>query len=278
MAPAAKQQALVYVTNANNGTVFVYSYPKGIMEGELTGFEEPYGACADRAGDVWIVDDEKSSISEFAHGDTTPIRTLNDSGEYPAGCSVDPATGNLAVMNYETTSRGEGGVSIYRKAKGKPKTYTDTSISRGWFCSYDTSGDLFLDGYQSGSSGFQLAEVPQGSDTFSNITVNQSIKVPGGVQWDGEYLAVADENGPGSGVIYQFSLNGSSGTEVSASTLDSSQNIHQFWIDPARNRVVVPSASLGTVGYWTFPAGGNPTKTIDGLDIPEAVAFSAARK
>lgn len=270
----AKRRALLYVTNANNGTVFAYSYPKGVLEGELSGFEEPYGLCSDKKGNVWIVDDEASSVTEYAHGGSAPIRVLTDSGEYPAGCAVDPVSGNLAVMNYETTGRGQGGLSIYRKAKGKPKNYSDSSISRGWFCSYDDRGNLYVDGYRSGSSGFQLAELPRGKVTFTNISVDQTITVPGGVQWNGGNVAVADENGPGNGVIYEFSISGSGATEVSATTLDQSQNIHQFWIDPAGTRVVVPSASLGTVGYWNFPAGGTPTKTISGLNIPEAVALS----
>jgi hypothetical protein len=278
MSPDAKRKALLYTTNANDGTVFAYSYPKGTMEGELTGFEEPYGDCTNKAGDVWIADDLASTITEYAHGGSTPIRTLSDSGEYPAGCAIDPKTGNLAVMNYETTSRGPGGVSIYRKAKGKPKTYTDGAITRGWFCSYDTGGNLFLDGDRSGSSGFQLAELPRGSSTFTNISINQSIVVPGGVQWDGKYVAVADENGPGNGAMYQFSVSGSTGTLASTTTLDSSQNVHQFWIDTSHSRVVVPSASLGTVGYWKFPAGGNPTESFSGFSFPESVAFSAARK
>lgn len=274
----AKSTALLYETNGNDGTVHAYSYPSGTLEGELTGFKEPYGACTDKMGNVWIVDDEASSITQYAHGASKPTRTLSDSGEYPAGCSVDPATGNLAVMNYETTARGQGGISIYRKAKGSPKSYSDPSISRGWFCSYDNRGNLIVDGYRSGSSGFQLAELPHGAATLTNISVNQTITVPGGVQWNGPNVAVADENGPGNGVIYQFSISGSSGTKVSTTTLDSSQNVHQFWIDPAGNRVVVPSASLGTVGYWDFPTGGYPTKTIGGLNIPEAVALSRARK
>lgn len=270
----AKRNSLLYVTNANDGTVNIYSYPNGALVGELGGFEEPYGLCAEKAGNIWIVDDEASSITEFAHGGTDPIRVLSDPGEYPAGCSIDPTTGNLAVTNYETTGAGQGGISIYRKAKGKPKNYTDSSISRGWFCSYDDNGNLFVDGNQSGSKYFQLAELLKGHASFTNIHVDQSITVPGGVQWDGAYVAVADENGPGNGVIYQFSISGSTATEVTATTPDESQNIHQFWIDPARNRVVVPSASLGTVGYWKFPAGGNPTKTISGLNIPEGVALS----
>jgi DNA-binding beta-propeller fold protein YncE len=276
MAAGAKRMSLLYVTDANNGTVSIFSYPKGELQGTLTGFEEPYGDCTGKAGAVWIVDDETATITEYAHGGTSPIATLIDSGEYPAGCSVDPSTGNFAVTNYEGPGGGQGSVSIFKKAKGEPVVYTDSSISRAWFCSYDDSGNLFVDGDKNGTSGFQLAELPSGSGTFTNISIDQSITVAGGVQWDGKYLAVAEENeGPDS--VYQFSISGSSGTEVTSTSLTGSKNVHQFWIDPARKRVIAPSASLGSAGYWKFPAGGDATKTLTGLDIPEAVVLSSPR-
>src|SRR5580698_668462 len=274
--PGAKSGALLYVSNANNGTVSVFTYPDGSLVTTLTGFKEPYGLCSDKAGDVWIVDDETAAITEYAHGGSAPKATLTDPGEYPAGCSVDPTTGNLAVTNFEAANRGAGSITIFKKAKGTPKRYSDSSFSRVWFCSYDDKGNLFVDGYPSNNTlyGVQLAELPHGTSAFSNISVNQTIVTAGGVQWDGKYLAIADENGPGNGVVYQFAINGSVATKVTSSTLSDSQNIHQFWIDPKRNRIVVPSASLSSVGYWAFPKGGNPTKTISGLNIPEAVAIS----
>jgi hypothetical protein len=274
MAPDAKRRTLMYVSDANDGTVSVLSYPGGQPVGTLTGFKEPYGLCTNAAGDVWIVDDQTATITEYAHGGTTPIATLSDPGEYPAGCSVDAKTGNLAVTNYEASNRGQGSVAIYAGASGTPAIYVDPSISRGWFCSYDNDGDLFVDGYADGSNGFQLAELPYGESTFTNINVDQTITVPGGVQWTGTYVAVADENGPGNGVVYQFSISGSTGTRVTATTFADSANIHQFWIDPAGKTIVVPSASLNTVGYWKFPGGKGPSKTIDGFNIPEAVAIS----
>lgn len=272
--PGSKSGTLMYVSDANNGTVSVFTYPQGVLVTTLTGFKEPYGLCSDKAGDVWIVDDETSTATEYAHGASSPKATLSDSGEYPAGCSVDPTTGNLAVTNYETVDRGPGGVSIYKRAKGNPKLYTDNSISRGWFCSYDDKGNLYFDGNSSGTSGFHLAELPHAKSTFTDISVTQTIVVPGGVQWDGKYVAVSDANGPNADSIYQFSIIGSTATEVSATLLSGSANVHQFWIDPSRKRVVAPSASLGTVGYWKFPGGGVASKTISGLDIPEGVAIS----
>ena len=44
--------------------------------------------------------DGASQMVEYAHGGTSSIATLGDPSEYPEGCAVDPATGNLAVANF----------------------------------------------------------------------------------------------------------------------------------------------------------------------------------
>ena len=76
MAAGAKRGTLMYVSNANDGTVSVLSYPRGDLVGTLTGFKEPYGLCSDAAGDVWIVDDETATITEYAHGAASPEATV----------------------------------------------------------------------------------------------------------------------------------------------------------------------------------------------------------
>src|SRR5580692_2579193 len=49
MSPSAKKSALLYVSDAGSGDVYVYSYPKGKLTGTLTGFNFPEGECADKA-------------------------------------------------------------------------------------------------------------------------------------------------------------------------------------------------------------------------------------
>jgi hypothetical protein len=117
MAPDAKKQDLLYISDVSDNEVTVYSYPSGKLEGTLTGFEVPTGLCSDKAGDVFVTDFEASEILEYAHGGTTPIATLSDPGQWPSGCSVDPMTGNLAVSNDETPSVGEGNLAIYAHAR-----------------------------------------------------------------------------------------------------------------------------------------------------------------
>jgi len=160
IAPDAKKKKLLYVSSALTDDVYVYSYSNQKLVGTLTGFKLPYGLCADKTGDVWIVDDGAQEIVEYKHGGTSPITTLSDPGEYPEGCSVDPTTGNLAITNFYSSS-GSGSVSIYAHASGEPTTYSDPSIANFRFCGYDDKGNLFADGANN-SSEFAFAELRKG--------------------------------------------------------------------------------------------------------------------
>ncbi len=253
IAPDAKK-ALLYVSSALTDDVYVYSYRDQKLVGTLTGFKLPYGLCADAAGDVWIVDDGAQQIVEYKHGGTSPIATLGDPGEYPEGCSVDPTTGDLAVTNFYSAS-GSGSVSIYAHASGEPTTYSDPSITNFRFCGYDDKGNLFADGANN-SSQFAFAELRKGSSGLTNITLQQKIEWPGGVQWDGKYVAVGDTD---AGIIYRIKV---AGDKVKGSTsLAGSDYVNQFWI--AGKVVVAPSQDGNAgVGFYAYPAGGSPTKTI----------------
>ena len=178
---------------------------------------------ADKSANVWIVNDGASQLVEYAHGGTSPIATLSDAGEYPEGCSVDPTTtGNLAVTNFYSTS-GAGSVSIYAGARGSPQVYSDPGMTNYRFCGYDSKGNLFVDGVNNSSS-FVLAELPKGSSSFTNIDFTQKIEWPGGVQWDGKFIAVGDTD---TGTIYRTNAAGI----VKGSTLLSGSNyVNQFWI------------------------------------------------
>ncbi len=107
IARGAKAQNLLYVSIEGFNDVYVYSYlpapPK--LVGKLTGFKDPLGECADKKGDVYIVNAKASNIREYAHGGTKPIAIISDKGSDPVGCSLDPTTGNLAVSNSSARGR-----------------------------------------------------------------------------------------------------------------------------------------------------------------------------
>ncbi len=261
MDPQARTTSLLYVSSVLTGDVYVYSYSSQKLLGTLTGFTQPYGLCADKSANVWIVNDGASQILEYAHGGTSPIATLTDTGEYPEGCSVDPTTGNLAVTNFYSTS-GAGSVSIYTGARGNPQVYSDPSMVNYRFCGYDSNGNLFVDGVNASSS-FVLAELPKGSGSFTNIDFTQNIEWPGGVQWDGKFVAVGDTD---TGTIYRTNA---AGTVKGSTQLSGSNYVNQFWIVASSGRkkhkaasVVAPSQDGNVLGIYKYPAGGLPTTTI----------------
>lgn len=276
ISPAAGRRDLLYVSSVLTDDVYVYTFPGGNLSGTLTGFQLPYGLCSDKKGNVWIVNDRAAAIVAYAHGGTSPIATLSDPGVYPYGCSVDPTTGNLAVTNAYTTGSGAGSVSIYTDAKGTPKTYEDPAIFYFRFCGYDDEGNLFVDGWNQAETQVEFAELHRGKIKFKSIALNESIENPGGVQWDGKYIAVGDVD---KSLIYQIS-----GDRVVGTTALTGANfVNQFWVTrgtkdhPQGVKVAAPSQDGGAVGIYAYPAGGAPTKTID-VSEPFGATISKVRR
>jgi hypothetical protein len=246
MLPQAAGDDLLYISDLN-GTVYVFTYPLGSLVGQLSGFREPEGLCSDPGGDVFISDAGSQHVYEFAHGIYIDF--------HPVDCSVDPVTGNLAVTNQDGFQ-----VLIWRNARaGKPHVYADPSAVL-FECAYDNKGNLFVDQIPYHKrKGTYIGELPNGSKTFRNIKLSKSIGAPGGIQWDGKYVAIED---PNANVVYRVLFSGSSGTVVSTVTLGGAKFIAQFWIE--RRRLIGPD-EYGFVGFWKYPAGGPILKKIYGL-------------
>jgi hypothetical protein len=273
MDPGATSQDLLYVSDTGTSEVYVYSYPSDKLVGTLKDFRDPGGECVDKSGNVFITNTGDDAILEFAHGGTRPIATLSDPGYFPFGCSIDPNSGNLAVANNSASSgSGQGNVVVYTHAKGKPKgDYTDPNITQMLLCGYDDKGNLFVDGFTK-DNGFAFAELRSGGTTLTNITLNQSIASPGGVQWDGKYVAVGDQS---TNVVYQFSISGKKGTKAGSTALTGAAEVVQFWI--AGSKLIGPDADGADVGIWKYPAGGSTLKTITGLYVPLGATLSEAK-
>lgn len=268
MAPDAKKQALLYISDLNTYDVYAYTYPKGKLKGRLTGFSGPEGECVDKKGHVFIANFAASNVLEYAHGGTSPVATLSDPGYYPVGCSVDPTTGNLAVANYVSTGGKPGNVVVFKDAKGTPTAYADPLVNEMVFCGYDGAGNLFVDGSTSGAA-FAFDELSSGGASLETISLNQSIGVPGGVQWDGTYVAVGDR---ATNVIYRFTITGAKGKEEGSVSLGDSSDVNQFWTDGSK--VIGSDPGAANARFWNYPAGGSPTKTISGLGDPVGATIS----
>jgi hypothetical protein len=272
MSPEAKSEDLLYVSDYQNGViVFSYAPPRLKYVGFLSEPQWGEGECVDKAQDVFIVG-SVYEIVEYAHGGTTPKAILTDPFALPLNCSVDPTTGNLAVVGYPDVFHKNYGAAIFKKARGKATLYQDAGFA-AFACTYDNRGNLFLDGTL--TSNAAIAELPKGSGTFTNIPLDQSFNAVGGIQWDGRYLAVGDYY---NAVIYQFETSGSSAVEVGSTPLAGSGTVLQFFID--RGRVVVPSTFQNYSGFvkiYDYPAGGASKRTRD-IGSPNGAVVSRAQK
>jgi hypothetical protein len=276
MSPAAKTSVLLYVANTGATTVNVYLASTWSPLGELLGFTSPYAMCVDGAQNVYVPDFANEFVREYAHGAIAPARTLADHQGSPAACAVDPNTGNLAISNFMGPSSTSGNVIVYQAAKGTPIAYAPAGFANCFMLAYDNNDNLFVDGRNS-SGTVLLAELPKGKNAFRSISMNQAIGFPGGVAWDGEFLAVGDQL---SSTIYQFKVANGKATVQGSTVLAGATDVFQFFLTGSTSKHPQATGVLGadfgasTVGKWDYPAGGTPLKALTGLDGPEGVVLS----
>ncbi len=285
MTANAKSKDLLYVSYDNPWSdefhVLVYSYPGEKLQQDIQTSETPAGMCADTAGNVWITYSPPTpQLVEYAHGGANPIATLSFPGQHPNGCSIDPNSGNLAVTNLFGPNSVAGSVEIYQKAQGTPTDYPIASMYIVDKCGYDNAGNLFVDG-QTYQGFFQFAELPKGAKKFKPITLSQTINYPGGVRWDGKYLAVGDQGDyPYVDIqpaIYRFTIKGNKGKLVGTTTLTAATREFDFWLQG--NKVILPDpqdeapGGNGAVLVYNYPAGGVLTSQVAG-NIPYGAVVS----
>lgn len=260
MLPPAKV-TLIYA--AGDGYSYVLSARTGKLMGTIdTGAQS---VCSDSQGNVWLTG--QYLMLEFAHGGTTPIATLNLPGSYsePIDCSVDRTTGNLAVT-FRPES-GQGQLAVFADAQGTPQVYAgDFDLQ---FCGYDNQGNLFMDGF--GASGTELAELPKGGSTITDISLgNQNIGGnPWSVQWDGTYITIEGVLNTNA-TINRLQISASTATIVGQTTFNEvTHGVRGSWIQG--NKVLLPWGPMRSghakIGIWPYPAGGKVSRIFNNKDF-----------
>jgi hypothetical protein len=284
MTKASSTQNLVYVSNGGGDNVLIYTYPSGSLAGKLGNLSDPAGLCADPSGNVWIVESGSSKLVKYAHAAkrSSGSRTLSGTRDL-VGCAVDAATENLAVTNLGTESVA-GAIWIFPKGSTKPQEFQLAQMQSFYFCAYDNQGNLFADGLDA-SGNFQLVELPAGSNSLQLVSVGGTIQFPGGVQWDGQYVAVGDQavGGTRKSAILQIAVAGSQGSIQSTTRLSGSCDVLGFGIvnagsrrRPVANVVVAPDDCQNDAKFYLYPAGGRATMTLAGFQYPVSAVYSPA--
>ncbi len=259
MLPEAKGEDLLYVATPGQDSsghfVAVFTYPGGSPVGQLSVYASQL--CSDRHGNIFVTQGSRSSddskIVEYAHGGQEPIATLSDPYNGARGCSVDPATGNLAVANGGDNDVGST-VLVYPGATGTPKVYKPYFLA--FYCGYDSHSDLFVMGYgKSRSHGYgepkhRLAELAKDSRQFTEIKQKKTIKVAIGVQWDGTYVVLGDGTYDPSidGLLFRYKIEGNRGVFVSTVRLHDTAD--SFFI---KGSTVIVADGVNDVVLLTYP-------------------------
>jgi hypothetical protein len=145
----------------------------------------------------------------------------------PIICSVDPTTGNLAVVNLEPGYNSGNNIAIYTGAQGYPTLYRDGDMKQYSGCAYDNNGNLFVEGRNEDYVP-QLIELPEGSGPFTTISLSRRLgdeAIPGVIQWRGGYLTVAFN----AGRIYSVKVSGTTGKVIKTTHLVGAANNSQPW-------------------------------------------------
>jgi hypothetical protein len=141
------------------------------------------------------------------------LTTINDALGYPAGCAIDPKTGDLAVTNIldSVSPYRPGSVLIYKHATGMPKVYSGRNLFEYFYDSYDSNGNLYVDRCAStvcaDGGTFQLAELPKHGKSINALSVSGgTVYFPAMVQWyaKGNDLLVGDQKCGGAVTALAF--------------------------------------------------------------------------
>jgi hypothetical protein len=300
-AGAKSAKRLLYISDAETSSVFVYDYSTGAEVGDLTtDIDGPYGQCVDKKGDVYISDFDKSETVEYAHGGSTPIAEFSTSSGNPIGCAVD-RQGDLAVATLYSVS-GPGALYVWTHGESKPTKYQYGDACLNMYPpAYDDSGNVIVEcvGYPStgGAEGDWNTSIVcallKGATSLTTLSFNQTIGFASGATWDGKYIALGDQmhDNLDETAIYQASLSGSTLTLEGTTVLQNTCGeyyapVVQPFIVGEKNTPVNKKQGKTLIGvdrqcsaniiYWNYPTGGDPFKTATGPELPNGQSVSAA--
>lgn len=146
---------MLYASTGDDGTIYVYTYPKGELVSGLFNTGKSYGLCSDANGNVFVTNDY--AIYEYPHGNAGPSAVLTNPFGATFSCSVDPTTGNLAAVTADDVLIFQPGRQGWKQAKPYAHPFPRITPS----CGYDAAGNLFLGAED--TDGWLIGELQKGN-------------------------------------------------------------------------------------------------------------------
>lgn len=281
----AKAPRLLFISDDDTDDVYIFTMPAMALKGTITGFDEVQGMCDDASGNIWVTNTETSQIFQYSRTGTL-LKTLSDPGEYPVGCAVNKANGDLAVTNIVSTSDDPGNIVVYAGGTGSGTPISNSNQYEYFFPAYDLSGNLYADGF-SNSFYYILSECPSGSGSCHTLNVSGgSVEFPGGLNWDrvNNNLVAGDQEceDEAASCQYQMTISGSTATITGSTTLSNYNgtgcDVDQGTIAPFSKYFAGPciteASASSTAARWPYPAGGDPTNYSTNVEFPIGSAIS----
>lgn len=163
---------IIYGSSYNGGFINIYAL-KGQNQtviGQLTSnLVSPQGMVVDGQHHLWVANTNAGNIVAFQRGATTPFRILQDANEYPVAIAIDES-GNVYAANAQTTSGGNGSVTMWARGHVKPTaTLTSSDFILCLGIGVDPTGDVFVT--YIGQMGPAVDEFPKGSQTAQPVNI-----------------------------------------------------------------------------------------------------------
>jgi hypothetical protein len=276
---------ILFVTDYALGDVYMFSMPSLTLEGTLTGFSGPQGACTD-GSNIWIANTNTSQVFKYSRTGSL-LATLDDPGELPVGCSVNRSNGDVVVSNIITVYGEAGNLELFQHGSGTGMPLkADPYMYEYFFPVYDPKGNIFINSISTSFS-YVVAECPAGSTYCHLINVaGPYLNFPGGLNWDrvNNQLVLGDQE-CGGGMLscwYAATVSGSTATITGTTTFTNSDgsacDIDQGALSPfskyAAGGCSTSASSMSTVDRWPYPAGGSAATYNTSVDEPVGAAIS----
>lgn len=279
-----KAPRIMFVSDYALGDVYIYAMPDVTLKATLTGFSGPQGMCTD-GSNIYITNTNTSQVFKYSRTGSL-LNTLNDTGEYPTGCSVNRSNGDVVVSNIVNTSGGPGNLELFKGGTGTPTPLTNSNQYEYFFPTYDNAGNVYVDGF-SNSFFFLLSECSTTSLSCHNVGVSgASPFFPGGLNWDrvNNALVVGDQECGGNlgSCWYSGTVSGStysvSGTTNLQNFDGTACDVDQGALGPfskyAAGGCITFGTSVSSSDRWAYPAGGTPNWYNTSVSEPIGAAIS----
>jgi len=283
---------LLYVAHApsiydNHTSVSILSLPQGKPVAQIS-LEYLSGMCSDSAGNVWLIVYRSGLkayyVEKYAHGGTEPIAQIRIPKDYGLGCAVDPSSGDLALMipNGGSQHGYNGTIDVWAGARpGKPAVYDVPFEPENG--AYDDAGNLFVDGCVCWNSDpwVLFGELLKGGHAVASVRLTKNTALPGGVQWDGHYIAVQTGGYQpylkGRPRIYRLEASGGSGHVVGIVIPKDPPLSGTAWFTVYGSSVVSTTGDhRGVIDIWPYPSGGPHTRIVGRFGDVRGLTISVA--